>query len=225
MEFFIIENSLDPKVLGNYPQVRDIKHSCHIWDEPKFIEHWRFKNIPYDPITSNGILYSKSKLTDLINITGVGFTLKPLLSGKLKSIIEAYKTTSINFYRSSVIQNGIEIEDYWILYANQESPECIDFEKSTVLTRNKQPKGGTFLQEVQVANLEDFESQRLVYKNLFVQNIFIKENTSLDFFALQNVEGGIKYLVSEKLKVEIEKHKCTGILFRPEGISLNAWLG
>ena len=41
---------------------------------------------------------------------------------------------------------------------------------------------------------------------------------------LQYVEGGIKYIVSEKLKIEIESAGCTGIEFQPIELSLDEWL-
>ncbi|MEG2334861.1 hypothetical protein [Chryseobacterium sp.] len=42
-----------------------------------------------------------------------------------------------------------------------------------------------------------------------------------DFLTLNKVEGGIQYLVSEKLKQEIEDAGCTGIEFQPSYLSLN----
>ena len=41
---------------------------------------------------------------------------------------------------------------------------------------------------------------------------------------LQYVEGGIKYVVSDKLKKEIEDSGCTGIEFQPIELSINEWL-
>ncbi|MEH3112547.1 hypothetical protein [Pedobacter terrae] len=39
-----------------------------------------------------------------------------------------------------------------------------------------------------------------------------------------DVEGGVKYIVSEQLKKEIEEPGCTGIEFMPTDLSLNEWL-
>jgi hypothetical protein len=44
------------------------------------------------------------------------------------------------------------------------------------------------------------------------------------FFALLNVEGGVKYIVSEKGRREIEENNCTGIEFQPIELSLTEWL-
>ena len=41
---------------------------------------------------------------------------------------------------------------------------------------------------------------------------------------LRHVEGGVKYVVSEKLKKEIEDASCTGIEFMPVELTLNEWL-
>ena len=44
-----------------------------------------------------------------------------------------------------------------------------------------------------------------------------------DFFVLNYIDGGIKYLVSEKLKQEIEEAGCTGIEFQPSELSYSEW--
>ena len=41
---------------------------------------------------------------------------------------------------------------------------------------------------------------------------------------LQNVQGSVKYVVSEKLKKEIEEANCTGIEFQPVELSITEWL-
>ena len=57
-----------------------------------------------------------------------------------------------------------------------------------------------------------------------VNNIYLNDNINEDFFMLRYVEGGVKYIVSEKLKKEIEDAGCTGIEFQPVELSQNEWL-
>ncbi len=42
MKYFSINNSLNKKMLGHYPQVKDIKQNCDVWNELRFIEHIHF---------------------------------------------------------------------------------------------------------------------------------------------------------------------------------------
>lgn len=57
-----------------------------------------------------------------------------------------------------------------------------------------------------------------------IDNILLKDDIKDDFFILRHVEGGIKYIVSENLKQEIEEEGCSGIEFRPIELSYNEWV-
>src|SRR5215217_8163820 len=114
MKYFFINNSLNPKVLGHYPQVKSIKQNCDLWDEPKFIEHIEFVKVNFQAITANAVLHPKSKPTDLINVSGMGFTRKLLMSGELKKILENNRKSGLQFFKSNLIKE-IEIDDYWVL--------------------------------------------------------------------------------------------------------------
>jgi hypothetical protein len=61
MTCFSIQNSLDEKTIGKLPQVKSIKHNCHIRDEPNFIDRFPFEEIEINPNLSHTISYGKSK--------------------------------------------------------------------------------------------------------------------------------------------------------------------
>ena len=86
--YYIINSSLNRKVIGIYPQAQKAHHNCHIWDEPRFIAHQYFDKIDFEPIVSNAILEKRAKLTDLISCPSIGFSSKLLISDKLKSILQ-----------------------------------------------------------------------------------------------------------------------------------------
>ena len=227
MIFFSIENSLEPKILGHYPQVKDIKQNCDVWNEPRFIEHVIFTAIDFEPITANAILYASSNLTDLISVTGMGFTRKMLVSGKLKKIIQESRRNGIEFYPSHLVYKNEVIEDYWVSNSFEIDMDFIDIKKSNIVWRKRKQEGGTFLSDIKFDSLDEFitkiEEENLEGK-LYLNKIEIKEEVDTDFFTLLNVEGGVKYVVSEKLKKEIEDASCTGIEFMPVGLTLNEWL-
>lgn len=226
MKYFSINNSLNPKVLGHYPQVKDIKQNCHVWDEPRFIEHTHFTKIDFEPITANAVLHPKSKLTDLISATGMGFTRKLLMSETLKTILEANRKTGLQFFKSSVIYNGFVIEDYWILNVYEIDMNFVDVEKSNFVWRKRKEEGGTYLSDVKFNTLDEFAkkiSEENLEGKLYLNRITIKEGIKEDFFTLLDVEGGAKYIVSEKLKKEIEDANCTGIEFQPTELTAFEW--
>ncbi|AWK02926.1 hypothetical protein HYN56_01320 [Flavobacterium crocinum] len=227
MKYYSITNSLNRKVLGHYPQIKNNKYNCDIWNDPHFIEHVHFTKVNFTPITANAILHDKSKLTDLISSNGMGFTLKLLISGKLKKILDNSRKTGLQFFKSPVILNNYLIDDYWILNMYEVDMNVIDLERSIIIQRIRKPEGGTTLIDVKFDSLENFTSEireKELEGELYFKNIKIKENVNEDFFSLRYVEGGAKYVVSEKLKKEIEEENCTGIEFQPIELSLTEWL-
>ncbi|TCN56442.1 hypothetical protein D0809_15010 [Flavobacterium circumlabens] len=227
MKYYSIEPALNAKVLGNYPQVKNIKFNCHVWDEPKFIEHTHFTKINFEPITANAVLYAKSNITDLISVTGMGFTLKPLISEKLKTILEKNRKTGLQFFKSPVIHQDKIIDTYYVLNMYEVDMSFIDFKKSEVyLTEN------TFnlIEKLKIKSYAEFITEKSgIDKKGYPFGIHITKFNFLDdlkqdFFLIQNIEGGSKYIVSEKLKIEIEESDCTGIEFKPVELSLNEWL-
>ncbi|WP_296151644.1 DUF1629 domain-containing protein [uncultured Flavobacterium sp.] len=226
MKYFSINNSLNPKVLGHYPQVKEIKQNCDVWNEPKFIEHVNFEKIDFEPITANAILHPKSKLTDLISVTGMGFTRKLLISGLLKTILENNRGTGLQFFQSNLIYKNEEIEHYWILNSFEIDMNLIDIQKSNFVWRKRKEEGGTYLLDVKFNSLDEF-CKKIVNDNLegklYINKLAIKEQASVNFFTLLNVEGAVKYIVSENLKKEIEDAGTTGIEFQPVELSYQEW--
>lgn len=227
MKYYIINNSLNLEIIGNYPQSINAKNNCHVWDEPRFIEHHELAPINFDPIVSNAILHKKSKLTDLISVVGMGFTRKLLLSNKLKEILEKKNNEfQVQFFQSPIIYKDDLISNYWIANSAKSYSKFIDIKKSTLLIRKRKEEGGTYLENIYFESFNDFISY--IIKNelegkIFFSKICMNSNFKNDFFALNYVEGGIKFLVSEKLKNEIENVGCTGIEFQPSELSFSEW--
>ena len=227
MRYFRIRHSLDRKVLGHDSQVKEVKHNCNVWDEPKFIDRIRFTKVDFTPIVSNPVLYAKSKRTDLIKWVGVGFGLKLLISGKLKMILEQYGKQVFQRFQCSVFHKGIEYKDYWIMNAFEVNNEFIDYSKSDVFLI-KQPRRK--VRELNVENYSDFQREMKQVKemgypfNVSIKRFSLSENIEKDFFLLRRIEGGVGYFVSERLKQEIEQAGCTGIEFQPAHLSYNEWV-
>jgi len=232
MKFYSIKNSLDRKILGNYPQVKSYKYHCDIWNDPKFIEQVQYTKVDFEPITANAILHPKSKLTDLIDAGGVGFTLKPLVSKKLKHILENSIKKGLQFFKSPLIFKENLVNDYFVLNMYENKNNLIDIKNSKIKYDKKADDYKfTFRTETKYLSFDNYEDfndalNKALSNNEFfyIEKIELKQNIQENFFMLKNVEGGVQYIASEKLKKEIEDANCTGIEFQPIELSLNEWL-
>lgn len=213
--------------MGHYPQSKGARYHCDVWDEPKFIEHIHFTKIDFDPIIANAILYPSSKLTDLISITGMGFTKKLLVSSKLKSILQNNRASGVQFYSAPILYKEELIDNYWILNMYEIDTYLVDIKNSEVLHRKRREEGGTFLTQVNFNRVDEFVENIRVNNlegDLYLNKIKIREEAKENFFVVLNIWGGAKYVASEKLKEEIESKGCTGIEFMPTEFSLTEWL-
>jgi hypothetical protein len=225
MKYYCIQNSLERKVIGHYPQVKEVIYSCDVDNEPRFIEHVNYKKIDFEPIVANAVLYSSSKLTDLIHSGGVGFSLKLLVSTKLKSILEKFRLTGLQFFKDPLIYRGNE-EDYWILNFYEVDMQFIDYPNSDIyITKNV----FDYVEKLSLNSFLEFNDVMSKINHLgFPMGVMIERYTLIDtidqdFFILLNVWGGINYVVSERLKQEMESAGCTGIVFRPSEANLRYW--
>ncbi|MCD0471964.1 imm11 family protein [Flavobacterium sp. JAS] len=233
MNYYSIGHSLNKKILGHYPQVKKIIHHCDIWEDPFFIDRFSFEKININPIISNAALHSTSKLTDLIDVRGdIGFLSKILISGKLKSILEKKRTSGFEFFKSPVFYKENIIEDYYILNMYENNNDLIDIKKCRIQYHKKADDYkftyNTNTEYLTFNNFESFNSVlNIATKNnelFFIDKIVLKDGINEDFFMLQNVQGGTKYVVSEKLRKEIEDAGCIGIEFQPIELSAVEWL-
>lgn len=92
MNYYSINNALNTKFIGEHPQFEEAIYHCDVWQEPKFVDRVTFVKTDFEPIIANAVLRKKAKVTDLISGGIIGFSLKLLISAKLKSIIEHRQT-------------------------------------------------------------------------------------------------------------------------------------
>ena len=228
MKFFCLKESLNNKIVGIYPQVEDANYQCDIWTEPKFVDRVNFIKTDFVPLTATAILRERGKLTDLISAGIVGFSLKLLMSGKLKKSIQAYRTSGLQFYQSAVLFDEGEVSDYWVLNPFEINMEFIDYSRSEIFKMKN-----TFdkVERLDIQSINDFIEQKSKIEfqgyplSILIDKIKLVENIDQDFFTLLNVEGGVKYIVSERLREHIELEGLTGIEFMPVELSLNEWHG
>lgn len=224
-KYFSIHNSLNEKIMGKLPQVKEVVHNCNISDNPNFIDKFPFEKIEVNPILSNAVLFVKSNQTDLIHTSSVGFSYgSMLISEKLKTILEQFNCFGIQFFSTYIIHKDKKIENYWQTHIYDIPYDFINFKNTDLLLKDRD-KDRKLIQNYleRVFNKEEFLNMvgNMKYpKMLFLKNISFIESMSLDYFFLRNFEGASLGIVSEKLKNEIEKQEITGIEFKPLDVNL-----
>ena len=227
MKFFALENSLDEKIMGKIPQIKEFIHHCNIDEEPNHIDKYIFEKIEIQPILSNIVLYANAKQTDFINTYGnVGFGFGNLISDKLKLILEDFNCYGFQFFKTYILQNNKKNDNYCQTNIYDFPYQFIDF-KNTIVSLKDGITRKVVSEPSNISNLEDFQSliNSLEFPiSISLSNLSFNKNMDLDFFTLRFFEnGGSNGIVSEKLKNELEKNEITGIEFRPIELSLREW--
>lgn len=227
MKYYCIDHSSQKKILGHYPQQKDTVFHCDIDEEPRFIEHVHFQKIEFKPIIANAVLYSSSIATDLISTIGIGFSRKLLVGGKLKKLLERFRSTGLQFFRAPVLQKNQALEDFWVLNFYEVNMEFIDYPNSEIFLMK-----GIFedVEQLQINSVEEFRQKKQEIEskgyplNIRIKKYRIKDQIDQHFFTLLDVDGGVNFLVSEALKKEIEHAECTGIEFMPIEFTFKEWV-
>lgn len=227
MKYFAIENSLNEKILGKIPQVKEYIFHCDVEDEPTFIDKFIFEKIEINPILSNVNLYSNAKQTDFIDTYGyVGFGFGYLISNKFKDILNPFNVYGIQYFETYIIQKNQKFDNYWQTNIYDFPYQYIDFKKTTFFIKDSM-KRKIISGSLEIHNLDDFYKKIDSLKfpeSISISNVSFDTNMNLDFFSLRFFEnGGYKGIVSERLKNEIEKNEITGIEFRPIEIPYQDW--
>ena len=230
MNYYCLQFTLNPKLRGSDRYVKNYKINIPneklFWEEPRFIGNINHEKIDFEPFLADLELFSSSKLNDLIIDSGP-VTKKLIVSNKLKSILEKFRKSGMQFFNVKVFHKNNVFNNFWILNMYQTDMNFIDFGNSVFFETENVFK---YKNEIKINSFEEF----IMFKNdienkgfphgFIIDRIKLKENTTSDFFCLQYVEGGVKYIVSEKLKKEIEDCGCTGIEFMPIEMKMTEWL-
>jgi len=227
MKYFAIEYSLNEKMMGSLPQVKEVIHNCHVDNEPRFIDKFPFEEIKIEPILSNIKLCPNSKLTDIIMTGSIGFSFGSILiSDRFKELLEQFNCYGIQFFPTHLVHKNEKNDSYWQTHIYKVPYNCVDFSNTDVLLKDRDENRKPIKRYLDKTNEESFLSMVnfIKYpKMLFLKNVAFKENMNYDYFHMRYTEGNNCGIVSEKLKKEIEKNELTGIEFRPLELTLEEW--
>ncbi|WP_162034240.1 hypothetical protein, partial [Chryseobacterium potabilaquae] len=200
MKYYLIRPSLQKKDFGqSYPQAQDAIDNDR--DSPNHIENNFGLKLDFEPLSCYPIINKKARVTDFIGSVVNSGNLQ--ISSKLKSIIEKYTGEGIQYFRNTVLHNGQEYTDYWLLHPYQFDHEYIDFQNSMIKYKKKaddyETSRKTNMVFLSLNTLQEFEEYkekaRKKLETITIEKLFLKENViKKDFFALRYVFGGMFYV-------------------------------
>lgn len=230
MKYYSIFKSLDEKVMGKIPQIKEVLYNCNVSENPNFIGKFPFEKIGIEPILANAVLHAKSKHTDLLKTGGIGFSFGSIvISDRFKILLKQFNLFGVQFFPTCILQKGKRIDNYWQTHIYEIPYDYINFKNTDLLVKDRDENRNPIQYYIdRVANKDDFLmfTQSIKYpKMLFLKNVSFIEKMDLDYFLLRNFEGANHGIVSEKLKNEIEKQAITGVEFKPIELDINDWFG
>jgi hypothetical protein len=228
MKYFAIENSLNKTIMGKVEQTKDSVHHCDVWNDSNFIGKYPFKKIETTPILSNPVLYSASKLTDIINVSSVGFSYgSMIISDKFKHIFDKFNCYGVQFFPTYLIHKEMEVGGYWQTHIFDIPFDMIDYSKTKFYLKNSENRKVNFKETFEMTNYVQLHDKinSLEYPfSIYMDKVNFKAEMNYDYFFLRYfANNGSLGVVSERLKEEIEKQGITGIEFRPIELSLQEW--
>ena len=207
MRFYKMEPKYGDEVGKTFPQSQDVISDLH-YDSPNHLRNVWGK-FPDDVYIPDSILNSKARFTDLISSSPISY---PILSEKLKKIIEANGKTGLEFHSTYVIQKQIKVK-YWIMNGYEYDYRYINFEESLI---NVVGIGRVVLDQLHLKKKEGFEMAKESIKSpqsIWISKLVLKSGIKEALIIIDKSPGG-KFYFSEKLKNIIENAGCTGIKFK-----------
>jgi hypothetical protein len=195
--YYKMQLSTEKEVVGTWPQLDVPKNYFKVGNNFKILGFREFPNSK--PNLENFIVKNTAKLTDVMSSESPNSSIGIFVKEKIKELILSYNIKGGDFYKSTFISKNSkitkkELNDYYFLHLI-ECTQIIDFQKSKFedLATN---------QMIAVEKEDDLPIFKRPIK------LFLKEIPDI-FRSPYKVE----ILVSESLKLEMEKTKVSGIWF------------
>lgn len=208
MRYYTLGVSVDLDVIGVYPQIE--KESSYDLANPH--SYW---NVTWDKIPDFRPVYkiklkSRAKSTSLLSsLSGFcGLT----VNEELKSFLEGFNLPEHNFYPIQVYRQDKDLNYYWFHFVNS-FLDYVDFD-NTLFELFRKSKFEV-LEEFTISSVEELhkkEDELNFEKGIRLKKIVLKDNfPNYDIIRLSNISP--IFLVSENLKIELEKSSLTGFSF------------
>jgi hypothetical protein len=211
MNYFAITESITSQVVGIFPQSIDANHAISI-NSPLHLDYAGYdRKINDTVILPEPILRKTAKRTDLVST--VSITNRLVTSDRLKEIMALHFKETIQFLRTNLIFKDQKLP-YWIANSIQYDDAFVDYSQSDIWLEGA---GGVAVQKEQIHSYDAFlnrkKSLELPLRLTIKKTVLAVKHITKEAFILKWGYGGICYVVSEKVKTEMDNAGCTGVTF------------
>ncbi|WP_347070156.1 hypothetical protein [Flavobacterium sp. WV_118_3] len=209
MKYFKIYQETDSKVIGKYPQVKELKIDFHQARASQWgiISQWKTEDDI--PDLNNFVLHHNSRLSDCVSNNFVITSSGLFISEKCYQVFESFKVNG-NFYPMTIFRRGTPHQYRFLCYEIEET-SSIDWEHSDFIAFNsiEEEYGNT----IKVINFEDFKIQnRKLFEAKEDWGLTPKSLKFTEYFDITPAFG-IGLICNENVKNAIEENKLTGFVF------------
>lgn len=209
MNYYILSNSTDEKVVGDIPQVKMAPD--YDFDKHHSVRHIPRDNFPdFNPDLNFFVITPKAKLTDVITVSGLISAKGFLINEKVKNILDRHNLISHKYYQAKLYYKNQALTYYW-WHLVSDLTNCIDYNQTSFAIKR--------LFKIEVDNLSIPNAEGLkktrheigALKNLIPNTLVLHDafDKNLDLFIIGGFNDEI--FVSEKLKLELEQQNISGI--------------
>lgn len=220
MKYFVMEESLDKKIVGSdFPQAYRFIKGYNEDASNALFSLYKYKDTfpDYVPNLDGVMLAGYAKLTDFVS-NGFSGSLC-ILSPKAKAILEQYNLCPHQFYSLGLYKKKVKY-DYFLLKLVSNYSDFVDYEKTSF--REYDITSGYKSDSFFVKSKEEFWERREKIKaekgiswGIWGDKLVMNKdfNCELDFFVISILDANT--YVSERLKNAIESAGLTGWEFSP----------
>ncbi|WP_195652690.1 imm11 family protein [Bacteroides cellulosilyticus] len=220
MKYFIVEDSLDEKVVGkDFPQAYKFIKGYNP-DAPNMlfsIYKYRKSFPDYIPDLDGIMLSGSAKLT---NIVSNGFS--PfffIIDERVKQLLEQYKLCPHRFYPLGLYKRKVKY-NYFLLYIVSNYIDYVDCAKTSFIEYNiasGKKFGDVFIKSKDelFQKRDEIKKEKGYTQTIWGNRIVMNDqfDSELDFFTITRIDG--RQYISERLKNAIEANGLTGWVFTP----------
>ncbi|WP_447637298.1 hypothetical protein [Flavobacterium microcysteis] len=214
MKYFRITQETDSKVIGRYPQVKELKIPFHEARASQWGKISQWKTEDDVPELNQFALHYNSRLSDLVSNNFVIVSSGLFISEKCHQILEPF-TINGNFHPMTIFRKGTP-HPYSFLWYEYGAKSKIDFKKSTFIEYND-----IIEKTGEIIPIDDSEDYKVKFRKLYDEKdekgevgwdltptvLKIKE-----YFDMTPAFG-IGLICNENVKNAIEENKLTGFIF------------
>lgn len=209
MNYYQLRHSSEEAEIGHFPQAPSAKGEIN-YNSPYDLSKYFWKRLDNSVKLTEPVCHAKAIATDLISCITISIDL--VVSERLRDLLIEDFVGRMDIAEVKVHYRNTAL-NYWLIHPYKFENEFVDFENSEVWRVGR----GTseINRELVFSNTEFMQLVNSVKppEAIVIKKLTLSSSLDIDFFALRNVYGGIRFYVSERKKKVLEANNCTGLRF------------